>query len=107
MKQDDSSQVLLEEVDEPVFAEPWEAHAFALAVKLHEQGNFSWTEWSEYLSKEISGSAPVSAGENPSDYYQLWYQALEQLVLSKGIINSEELVDRQHALKSESDHPEH
>jgi hypothetical protein len=30
--------------DGPVFAEPWEAQAFALAVKLSEQGHFSWKE---------------------------------------------------------------
>ena len=32
------------EKDGPVFAEPWEARAFALAVRLFEQGHFSWTE---------------------------------------------------------------
>jgi hypothetical protein len=30
---------------EPVFAEPWQAQAFALAVKLSEQGHFTWKEW--------------------------------------------------------------
>ena len=107
MKQEDSIQVLLGEVDEPVFSEPWEAHAFALAVKLHEQGNFSWTEWSEFLGKEIAAGTRISSEESSSDYYHLWYRALEQLVLSKGIIRNEELVDRQHALKSESEHPDH
>ena len=29
----------------PVFAEPWQANAFALAVKLSEQGHFTWQEW--------------------------------------------------------------
>ncbi len=28
----------------PVFAEPWQAQAFALAVKLSEQGHFTSTD---------------------------------------------------------------
>ena len=27
---------------QPVFAEPWEAHAFAIAVKLSEKGLLKW-----------------------------------------------------------------
>ena len=30
--------------DGPVFKEPWEAKAFALAVNLSEAGYFSWAE---------------------------------------------------------------
>ena len=37
----------------PVFAEPWEAQAFALVVELHKQGAFSWIEWAETLSGVI------------------------------------------------------
>jgi hypothetical protein len=29
----------------PVFREPWEAQAFALALSLSERGVFSWKEW--------------------------------------------------------------
>ena len=29
----------------PVFAEPWQAQAFALTLSLHEQGLFTWPEW--------------------------------------------------------------
>jgi len=38
---------------EPVFAEPWHAQVFAMAVRLHEQGLFEWNEWSEMLGKQI------------------------------------------------------
>jgi hypothetical protein len=37
---------------EPVFAEPWQAQAFALAVKLSEQGCFTWKEWAAALANE-------------------------------------------------------
>ena len=39
--------------DTPVFAEPWQAEAFALVVALHERGLFSWAEWAEALSREV------------------------------------------------------
>src|SRR5262245_4772168 len=43
--------------DGPVFAEPWQAQAFALAVKLSEQGHFTWKEWSSALADEIKAAA--------------------------------------------------
>ncbi len=41
----------------PVFEEPWQAHAFAMTVSLHERGVFTWSEWSHALSQEISPAA--------------------------------------------------
>src|SRR6267143_6174283 len=40
----------------PVFAEPWEAQAFALAVKLSEQGHFTWKEWVAALADELKAA---------------------------------------------------
>ena len=37
----------------PAFAEPWQAHAFALAVRLAEAGGFSRAEWAAALAEEI------------------------------------------------------
>jgi hypothetical protein len=28
----------------PVFREPWQAHAFAMVLTLHERGLFTWRE---------------------------------------------------------------
>src|ERR1022692_3490089 len=63
---------------EKVFAEPWEAQAFALAVKLSEQGYFTWKEWSEALAAEIKAASDQS-------YYHNWLAALERLVAAKGL----------------------
>ena len=41
----------------PVFAEPWQAQAFALAVKLSEQGHFTWKEWAAALASELAAAA--------------------------------------------------
>ena len=74
--------------DDPVFSEPWQAHAFAMAVALHESGLFSWREWTEVLSKELKAS---EARENGSDYYRCWLSALEKLLADKGIAARNEI----------------
>jgi len=38
---------------EPVFREPWEAQAFAMALALHERGVFTWAQWATALAEEI------------------------------------------------------
>ena len=71
---------------EPVFAAPWEARAFALTVKLHEQGVFSWSQWSEYLAKAIDSAAEKGG----SSYYESWLQALEEILVDKEIVDVEQ-----------------
>src|SRR5260370_13609773 len=41
----------------PVFAEPWQAQAFALAVRLSAQGHFTWSEWAAALAEELKAAA--------------------------------------------------
>jgi nitrile hydratase accessory protein len=69
------------------FAEPWQAQAFALTVRLHEQGAFTWTEWAAALTRERAGVSD-DGGEG---YYEGWLTALEFLVLSKGLAAQSEL----------------
>jgi len=38
----------------PVFAQPWQAQAFAMTLELHRAGHFSWSEWAEHLCAEIA-----------------------------------------------------
>lgn len=71
---------------EPVFAEPWQAQAFALVVALHERGLFDWTEWAEALSKQV---AKPDAAADGSDYYQHWLAALEALLAEKQVAGPE------------------
>jgi nitrile hydratase accessory protein len=40
-----------------VFAEPWQARVFPLAVNLSEQGHFTWTEWATALGAELKAAA--------------------------------------------------
>lgn len=81
------------DADGPVFAEPWEATAFAMAVQLHAQGAFTWTEWAQALSKELAGD-PADDG---SRCYRHWLAALEGLVKARGLAGAEALHERKHA----------
>ncbi|MDX0619709.1 nitrile hydratase accessory protein [Sinorhizobium medicae] len=73
---------------DPVFAEPWQAAVFAMTVRLHEQGVFSWSEWTEALSTEL-----YKPGRRPdgSDYYECWVAALGRLLTELSIVSSSEL----------------
>lgn len=68
-------------MDVPVFAEPWQAQAFAMTVALNEAGAFSWTEWAAALSIEVRRPGIRADG---GDYYDCWLRALEALVTAKG-----------------------
>lgn len=82
---------------EPVFAEPWQAQAFALAVKLSEQGHFTWTEWAAALANELKLAASRGEPDDGSHYYHHWLAALENLVTAKGLANQASLVARKEA----------
>jgi nitrile hydratase accessory protein len=75
----------------PVFKEPWEAHAFALAVRLSEAGCFSWPEWSAILSQEIRAGQERRDPDTGSSYYQDWLNALERLCIAKGLASAADL----------------
>ena len=75
------------EEDGPVFAEPWQAQAFAMTVKLHENSAFTWPEWAAALGSELK---IAGAHDNVDNYYLHWLSALEKLLDQKNIIDAEE-----------------
>jgi len=75
----------------PVFGEPWQAAAFALAVSLSHQGHFSWKEWAAALAEELRMSAARGEPDDGSRYYHGWLATLERLIVAKGLSQSEEL----------------
>ena len=77
--------------DDPVFKEPWEARAFALACALQEQGLFSRTEWAEQLGRTISNAQAAGDQDLGDTYYQHWLSCLEALTLNKGLATQEDL----------------
>lgn len=86
--------------DAPPFAEPWQAHAFALVVRLHEQGLFTWTEWAEALSQQIAAAQAAGDPDRCDTYYAHWLAALETMVARKGAATADELAHTAHAWDS-------
>lgn len=69
----------------PVFREPWEARAFAVALALHERGVFTWTEWAAALADQIKRAQAAGDVDSGETYYQHWLATLETLVATKGV----------------------
>jgi nitrile hydratase accessory protein len=91
----------------PVFAEPWQAHAFALAVELSARGHFTWAEWAAALTKEIQAASHGSEPDDGSNYYSYWLAALERLVTTKGLSDPTELHIRKEAWADAYRHTPH
>jgi nitrile hydratase accessory protein len=86
-----------QEAGEPVFAEPWQAHAFAMTLALHQRGLFSWPEWADALAAQISAAQCAGDADLGDTYYRHWLAALETLVAAKGASSAGELAQMRHA----------
>jgi nitrile hydratase accessory protein len=84
------------DADGPVFREPWEAQAFALAVELHARGLYTWPEWAAALAGQIRRAQLHGDADLGDTYYRHWLAALEALVAAKGASSAAEL-DRYRA----------
>jgi nitrile hydratase accessory protein len=91
----------------PVFAEPWQAQAFAMAVRLSEQGHFTWKEWAATLAEELKSAADRGEPDDGSHYYEHWLAALERLVTEKGLSDSRALLARKEAWADAYRHTPH
>ena len=78
---------ILRDPDGPVFREPWEAHAFAMALALHERGLFSWPEWAATLADEIKRAQAAGDPDAGDTYYRHWLRALERLAAEKAALD--------------------
>src|SRR5258705_5094296 len=77
--------------DGPVFREPWEAQAFAMALALHARGLFTWPEWAATLAAEIKRAQAAGDPDTGETYYRHWLNALERLVAEKGVADAKTL----------------
>lgn len=91
----------------PIFAEPWQAQAFALAVKLSEQGHFTWKEWAAALAQELKSAADRGEPDDGSSYYAHWLAALERLVTAKGLSDPVAMLARKEAWADAYRHTPH
>jgi nitrile hydratase accessory protein len=81
----------------PVFREPWEAQAFAMALALHARGLFTWPEWAATLGAEIKRAQAAGDPDTGETYYRHWLNALERLIAEKGIADGATLARYQTA----------
>jgi nitrile hydratase accessory protein len=95
------------DTDGPVFEQPWQAHAFAMTVSLHERGVFTWPEWSHALSQEIRSAAQSDAPNPGETYYLHWLKALEALLAAKGVASNQELSRLQDAWRHAAERTPH
>jgi nitrile hydratase accessory protein len=91
----------------PVFAEPWQAQAFALAVKFSEQGYFTWKEWAAALAAQLKSAADCGEPDDGSRYYEHWLAALERLVTEKGLSDPAAMLARKEAWADAYRHTPH
>jgi nitrile hydratase accessory protein len=75
----------------PVFHEPWEAQAFAMALALHQRGLFTWTEWAATLAGEIKRAQAAGDPDRGNTYYRHWLNALERMVAEKNVASGTQL----------------
>ena len=93
--------------DGPTFAEPWQAQAFGLAVRLSAEGHFTWNEWAAALALELKAAADRGEPDDGSRYYEHWLAALERLVTSKGLTDAAALATRKEAWADAYRHTPH
>lgn len=98
---------LPKDADGPVFAAPWQAQAFAMTLALHERGLFSWGEWAQALSQAIARAQGQGDPDLGDTYYHHWLDALETLLLAKGLAHADTLHALEHAWEDAAERTPH
>ncbi len=91
----------------PVFREPWEARAFAMALALQGSGLFTWTEWAATLGEEIRRAQAAGDQDMGDSYYCHWLAALERIAAAKGVTTPEALAHYHDAWDHAADRTPH
>jgi nitrile hydratase accessory protein len=79
---------------DPVFDEPWQAEALAIADTLVGKGMFSAGAWSEALGKALRVAESQSAIDNQETYYNCVLSALERLVAEHSEIDQQAMLGK-------------
>ena len=97
----------MSQAPEPVFAEAWQARAFALMLRLSEREHFSPKEWTLALARELRDAGHRGEPDDGSHYYEHWLAALEALVVEKGLTSTASLHERKEAWRTAYLHTPH
>lgn len=89
---------------ERVFAAPWEAQAFGLALKLHEAGLFAWSEWAQTLAAVIKEAKACGDPDLGDTYYLHWVKALERILIAHDLTSAATLAMLARQIETEAEH---
>jgi nitrile hydratase accessory protein len=95
------------DADGPVFREPWQAQAFAMALALHARGLFTWPEWAALLTEEIRRAQAEGDPDIGESYYLHWLATLERIVAAKGVATAAMLARYRDAWDHAADRTPH
>lgn len=90
-----------------VFAEPWQAHAFAMTLHLHQRGLFTWPEWAAALSGQIRAAQAAGDADSGASYYTHWLNALEHLVIERQLGTPDQIHALEHAWEAAAERTPH
>ncbi len=88
----------------PVFAEPWQAQAFAVVVELTETGQLTREEWAERLGAVFREAEERGEYDTGQHYYDHWLTTLERLVVEKGLTGWDDLAAERETIRANDHH---
>lgn len=94
-------------IDGPVFTAPWQAQALALQSALRDRGVISAAEWAQALGDAIRRAQQRGDPDDGSSYWQHWLDALESLLITKGLATAEQLHALEHAWEAAAERTPH
>lgn len=83
--------------DDPIFDEPWQAQALAMADSLVRAGVISPSDWAETLGAQLESLYAQGESDDSETYYGAVLAALEQLLDQGGAVRREDLSVRRDA----------
>jgi nitrile hydratase accessory protein len=89
---------------ELVFDAPWESRAFGLAVALDEAGVVDWDEFRARLVAQIAAWERAHPDAEGWSYYERWHEALEAVLVERGLAGQDEIARRAEAIDHERAH---
>ena len=92
-------QSILDKHSTPPFEAPWHAQVFAVTHKMAHAGHFSWADWAQRFAEALEQTRRAGGATDGSDYYDVWLQTLEELVVDLGVASPIELSDLMGAWK--------
>ena len=95
------------QTERSVFAEPWQAHAFAMTLQLHAKGVFGWGEWATALAQEIAQASAAGQPDDGTTYYVHWLNTLEKMLLTRRITTPEQVHALEHAWEAAAQRTPH